>query len=38
MNRFLLFLFYKFRFKNAVFRINKTGFVLYTINVREKVR
>ena len=31
-------LFFKFRFKNAVFRYNKNGFVLYTINVREKVR
>ena len=31
-------LFFKFRFKNAVFRDNKNGFVLYTMNVREKVR
>ena len=33
---FLPFLFCKFRFKSAVFRYNKNGFVLYTINVREK--
>ena len=33
---FLPFLFCKFRFNNAMFRYNKNGFVLYTINVREK--